>query len=354
MATIYYSFKKEKMKLLEIYLLISPISFTFELNYIPLYMKQNFTPAEDFCDKIPCKKQNHPYCHNDTYKPAAGEIKVKPFKIYLDPDKKIQMLGLQNMYRDLIACSNGKLVNLNKEHLPNAAKMHQLQWDNELEFVSAEIGRTCRVDLTYCGTTANYPDAGFIMSERAYSTFMSHLDVVEDIILSWFTSYINVPLKTIGKYEENQPIRKTMYNFSDMELWDIREMGAHRKHILKIYHFLQLVQDDATKVGCSFYICGRINGRIQYLYVCVYDRKNKEGNPVFKGHRKAARLCDKVSAKHCCLCATGDTNTTVANDTNVQCQSPELDFEVADFKSGDERLKGIISIFMFIIYLFVL
>lgn len=328
------------MRFIEIYLLISSISFTFG--------SSNFTPTADFCNKISCKQETHVYCHNNTYKSEEKLLGKNPYCIDMDGGLKQTIVKKQNMYRNLIACSNNKLMNLEKKYLPNAGQMNELEWDDELEFIADAVAATCRLDFNYCPSTPSYPDAGMIMARRAYSTFMSHADVIEDILLSWFTTYINVPLAIIREFKANQPIRKTMKNFTDREFWIIREMGAEQQYLMRTGNALQLMQDDATKMACSMYICGKENGQIQYLYVCVYDQGNIEGKPVYEEDANGARFCEHISPKNCCLCVA----VAVANSTET-CFNPILNFEVANF-NGIERSEGIPSILLLIICLFVL
>lgn len=345
------------MTLLGIYFSIFQISVTFAFNYIPSYMNLKFEPNASYCEQISCKKKTHAYCHNETYKSPVEPLGPSSSAIYLDSSVKLDLVKLQNDYRNLVANSNKKLVNLDRDPLPNAAKMHELVWDSELEFVAKNITETCRMDMDYCPSTAGHPEAGKIMSQRAYSTDMSHTDVMNDMVLSWFTSYVNVPLKIIRKFQANQPIRRTLKDFSEKEIWEIREMGGHRKYVLKTFDILQLIQDDTKRVGCSLFSCGRKNGQIQYMLTCVYDRANIEGERVYEESEKPAELCDDISTYHCYLCAVGEINITYADNRSVQCEKPaqmEVFDQLADFSNGNGKVQVILQTLLLFTFLFLL
>lgn len=338
------------MRLLQLFLAISQVALALARLHIPRNMIKHYSPPADFCEKFTCKKENHPYCHNGTYKSDAEIIGPQPEFTHLDIALKLKIVRRHNSYRNIIACSNKSLLNLNKERFPNAARMNELAWDNELEFVADKIARTCQMDMSFCPYTPTYPNAGKVMLKRAYSTSMSQIDVVGDMLEALFLSYVNIPIKVVEEYNGSQPIRKTLYNFTNMEIWELKEMGVDLRYILKSFDFLQIVQEDTSKVGCSFYECGRKRGQYQHMFVCVYDLANKDGKMVYKVGDYGGRLCKRKSTEHCCLCDTGEGKPKEPNAT-AACKSAEIDFEVAKFHNKSHLFRESI-LFIFIGFLF--
>lgn len=339
------------MKFLTFCLWIFQIQFVLGFHYIPRYLNEQFTPSANFCDNVSCKKKNHPFCNNGTYESKAEIIGTVPQLRFLDVEVKMEILRMQNMYRNIIACSNKTLMNFNKETLPNAGRMQELLWDIELEFIADSIARTCLMDLDFCPYTPNYPRAGKIINRMAYSSYISQIDAVENIIMDSFLSYINVPLDVIKKYEENQAIRRTLASITDTEMWELNEKAIDRDYILNIENILQMIRGKTEKVGCSLYGCGRKNGQYQFVFVCVYDKGNSVGEPVFKEDSDGGRLCKKKSPQYCCLCATPEPNNTVV-DRTIKCEIARVDFDLAKFSNGSHEHLNVLAIFLNLILCF--
>lgn len=198
-------------------------------------------------------------------------------KIKLDGQLKALVIREHNVRRDMLACGSVK------PH-PPAARMTEVTWDDELEFLAECNTNRCDYGHDECRSTKEFPFAGQnIASKRICGRTI--LKPEEMIVLSvdiWFQEHRNTTPTMTDRYPKNQP-------------------GG------PIGHFTVMVNDIVRRIGCSLIVYEEPGKRknqkcLRYYLVCNYSYSNFDGEKSYIKSREPAKECYFRSNQYPCLC----------------------------------------------------
>ncbi|XP_062550445.1 antigen 5 like allergen Cul n 1-like [Armigeres subalbatus] len=215
-------------------------------------------------------------CKESTYGPLCDGKNAQ--KIDLDDKLKALILDEHNVRRNALACGTIK------PH-PPAAKMIELTWNDELEFLAECNTMKCVYGHDSCRSTSEYPFAGQNIASKLVCgrTPLAVEGMIVDSVDVWFQEYKNTTPAMTDSYPEG------------------KVPGG------PIGHFTQLVNDMVQCIGCSYitYEEQRENKKTcqRHYLVCNYSYSNFIGEKTYTKSQKPAVECYSRASKHSCLCS---------------------------------------------------
>lgn len=270
----------------------------------------SFKPSDDFCSKVKescdLSRKLHLHCNGNLV--HNGILGKDPRKIPLDNNLKQFILDKHNEFRNIIACSEPQIQNINEESFPKAGKMYKFEWDDELEWAANLNAQTCSNDYD-CASTENYIDSGQNIGIYLGSNPVENIKILlSKTIKSFWTPYLITPLSVIDNWSSNLTnLFGVNSKFLKME---------NLENVNNNVHFTNMILDKSSRIGCSLYDCGKsVYGKhlvTKYL-VCNYEYCNVERNPVYKRSKVGGSECSKKSQKYCCLCINPSDSENYSN-----------------------------------------
>lgn len=133
------------------------------------------------------------------------------------------------------------------------------QWDDELELMSLTSAVQCRTNPNECVRTANFKHAGQNVHEKCYQPgrvpFPS--DIAKVGVLAWINEYSNISDISIEHFVDNDTIAK-------------------------IGRYLQVVKNNADRIGCSIVLYSNAENLTCSLLVCNYNVGNMVDYPTYE------------------------------------------------------------------------
>lgn len=286
----------------------------------------SFTPPAKFCETAKTKcvfedhKLKHLFCDTGYMSPESDTGPKEKTKIQINDTVKESILKAHNRYRNALGCGDVKIKNALNEIFPKAAKMPALSWDDELQWSAEQLSVSCITEHDQCRITPNFTEVGQNIGSLSQSKPLS--DVVENIIWDWFQQFVNTKVENV----ESLTFSRALTTFSDCV---VEEMIA-KKFNPKNYQnkdFIQIVLENATKVGCGLSSCLDNNGKNTYFLVCNYNAQRILKGRVYNAGKSGGSDCKERSKSFCCLCKTGEEKEGAGCDSFKEYQEP-------DFPSG--------------------
>uniref|UniRef100_T1GMV8 SCP domain-containing protein n=1 Tax=Megaselia scalaris TaxID=36166 RepID=T1GMV8_MEGSC len=214
-----------------------------------------FTPGGDFCEKLKCAKETHLFCGAKLT--PKGVLGNTPKKVELTDDQKKIILDKHNELRNILACGEPKMINLEGNIFPKPAKLPKVIWDDELEWLADLNGKTCAFAHDACIESPKYEKAGQNLGILKSTSPITP----EEATVSNIEEYLVTPLDVIDGYSQN--VLKPGENEEDVN--KIKEAGF--KVANSNGHFTSLVRDTTDTIGCVFYECGPIEDMTHSYYL---------------------------------------------------------------------------------------
>ncbi|XP_055625099.1 antigen 5 like allergen Cul n 1-like [Toxorhynchites rutilus septentrionalis] len=247
--------------------------------------------ARDYCQKDVCPggKPNIG-CHCGPKTKAASAYGSQcsgkhAHKIVVDSKLKNLILREHNMRRNLIACGS-------VAPYPAAAKMTEVTWDDELEYLAWCNTRSCVYDHDQCRSTIDFPFAGQNIAARTVCQAkpIKPEELITSSIDIWFMEHQNATPAMIDKFP-----------------------GKHTGN--PIGHFTVLVNDRVRRIGCSLIVYETSHSIstkpcLSHYIVCNYSYINFMGEKTYNKSDKSAVDCSVRSSQYSCLCGSAEPLTT--------------------------------------------
>ncbi|XP_065087710.1 antigen 5 like allergen Cul n 1-like [Ochlerotatus camptorhynchus] len=200
-------------------------------------------------------------------------------KIKIDGKLKALVIEKHNMWRDMLACGSVK------PH-PPAARMTEVTWDDELEYLAECNTKRCVYGHDQCRSTSEFPFAGQNIASKLLCG-RTILKPEEMIVLSvdiWFQEHKNTTPSMTDRYPGKLP-------------------GG------PIGHFTVMVNDIVRRIGCSFIVYEEQGKRKnqnchKYYLVCNYSYSNFVGEKTYTKTQEPAKECFFRSDQYSCLCGS--------------------------------------------------
>lgn len=215
-------------------------------------------------------------CDSSSYGPqCAGK---NPSKIKLDGTLKALVLKEHNTRRDMLAC--GSVA----PHAA-AARMSEVTWDNELEFLAECNAIRCTYGHDQCRSTREFPYAGQNIASMLIcgSRVLKPEEMILQSMDAWFQEYKNTTPAMIDEYPAKPP----------------RD---------PIGHFTVIVNDNLERIGCSYveFEEGKRNNQNcrKYIFICNYSYTNFVEEKTYIKTGEPAKECLVRSDQYPCLCGS--------------------------------------------------
>lgn len=213
----------------------------------------------DYCDSSICPPgASNIGCGNNGKLAKACPSNAKVIEM-TDELKKL-IVDTHNKYRNEVA--NGKVG-----HLPKAAAMPTLTWDNDLAETAQMNSNRCVRGHDACHNTDVYKNSGQNINYIATSAdSIDHMKEVPNLITSW--------------YDERHDVNKNMVN----------TMYDPGKSIM-VFHFAVMASDKVNKVGCGLTQWKNEGEWLQLYLVCNYSFNDFIGIPIYVSGKKPCSGC---------------------------------------------------------------
>ncbi|XP_059615289.1 antigen 5 like allergen Cul n 1-like [Phlebotomus argentipes] len=204
----------------------------------------------DWCavEKEFCRGQQHIACKHTKF-PQGSCANVKIVK--MDEDLVRGILHRHNYYRNDIAQG---LVG----KYPQAEKMQQMAWDDELAFLATEHVKHCNFDHDGCRATPDYPHAGQNLGFHATTGHLEPLVNISSFMIDeWFAENTLLDESVVSKFERSD---------------------------LKGGHFTVMVNEKNNRVGCAMITYNYHEDSYQWnavLLTCNYAKTNILNRPIY-------------------------------------------------------------------------
>lgn len=155
------------------------------------------------------------------------------------------------------------------------------QWDDELELMSLTNAVQCKMAYDKCVRTANYKHAGQNIYEKCYSAdkILHPNDIVTAGMHSWIDEF---------------------HNISDVSV----EHFVNADVIAKIGRYLQVVKNNADRIGCSLVEYNNTDDSVLCaLLVCNYNAGNVIGVPTYEVGPSASKCTTGTDSSFPGLCS---------------------------------------------------
>ncbi|KXJ70727.1 hypothetical protein RP20_CCG022650 [Aedes albopictus] len=208
-------------------------------------------------------------------------------KTNLDDRLKTFLLDKHNTARNLLACGNVK------PH-PAAAKMIELNWNDELEFLADCNTMKCIYGHDPCRSTGEFPFAGQNIASKLVcgKTPLGVEQMIADSVDVWFQEHRNTTPSMTDSFPQG------------------KVPGG------PIGHFTLLVNDMVERIGCSYITYqeqqqrGKKRTCQRHYLVCNYSYSNFVGEKTYtKSRQHPAQQCYFRSSKHSCLCSSNSSGS---------------------------------------------
>lgn len=246
---------------------------------------EDYYCRSDICpEKLPnigCACGPNPIKAKASFAPQCAN--KNPQRVALDNKLKSLVLREHNSRRSLVAC--GRV-----SPFPPAAKMTELTWDDELEYLAWCNTRRCTYGHDQCRSTRTFPYAGQNIAAKLFCGKLPPTpeEVIRNSIDIWYEEHKNTTLATMQKFSGSKP-------------------GC------PIGHFTLMVNDFVKRLGCSFVVFDqqpKNNKTCQLHYlVCNYSYANIMNQKTYTSSPKAGRDCSALSTQFPCLCNCKDSVT---------------------------------------------
>ncbi|XP_054744045.1 antigen 5 like allergen Cul n 1-like [Anastrepha obliqua] len=218
-------------------------------------------------EKKLCKTKKHIICHPDTL-PLEGEVKA-----FAPMTNKLKRMFLDhhNEFRNKLA--GGQQEFKGGEKFPNATRMREVLWDDELAYIAGEHAKRCHMAHDECRSTERFPSAGQNLHSRYRDDerYTNVPDVVLSAVNDWW-----------GEYSLVEDGNKLTEEFPG---------GVADWH--KIGHFTAMANERAAFVGCGVAFCDNCTRRKYCVMVsCNYSKTNVLRAFMYKTGDKPASACD--------------------------------------------------------------
>lgn len=173
--------------------------------------------CNDYCEieKVFCHGHQHIACKTTNF-PVGQCFNVEIVK--MDHILRETILHRHNLYRNDVASG---LVG----RYPKAAKMQEMEWDEELAYLATEHVKHCNFEHDKCRATAEFPYAGQNLGFHGTTGHLEPLtNITKFIIDEWASEHALVDESVVEKFEKSD---------------------------LKAGHFTVMVREDNCRIGCA-------------------------------------------------------------------------------------------------------
>lgn len=265
-----------------------------------------FTPPEDFCETVEriCVFEDHTlkhiFCEPDDEDDEGDGRTI----IEINDPLKESILTSHNRYRNALACGNVQLLNIINEVFPKAIQMPVLSWDDELQWSAEELSAFCIPQHDQCRITPSFEEVGQnIGTISPKKPLEDPTSVVNDIIRDWFQEYVNLIIENVDKIR----FSRAVFTYKEKVVKEMIDKNFNPK-TYQTKNFIQMVLQNATKVGCGLSLCSAEKGKYTYILVCNYNSQSNVNGWIYqKGNGDpGGSKCTEKSQNFCCLCKEGE------------------------------------------------
>lgn len=213
---------------------------------------------------------------------------------------KNMILGIHNELRNEFA--QGKYAGYEK-----ANRMGTVEWDDELTYFADLNTKRCQYGHDACHPTEEWQYTG---QNIAFAASTGELEPVKSMTQKlthvWFDEYKVTDMSYLARYQPG-PDRPWVLNFTflleSLELTLLRFACSHQNG-----HFAQMVQERATRVGCSV-IKYKQEGKNWYYYVCNYNWGILSGLPIYQVGEPTTGCKSGANPQYPALCSMAEEYT---------------------------------------------
>lgn len=319
---------------------------------IAVVRASEYLPPRSFCGSINRFCKNHPFCGPPLETKRTGTTPTKTAKPYsstraygyfetstakkvnqrsrrnskpqpptfynYDPFEKEKFARMVNYMRNEVACGSPALVNFNNGTLPKAAKMQQVEWDEELAW-GAELFLKAPHTPPECLITPRYRNLGIVKQENAKFFKYEHYSKLSHFLVDTFPSFMffSTQHNDIFADKDTDFLSPNVYD----KHYNMRQMSETHGDVKKAKDLVNIIYDSVNGMGCATLHKSNDNGRKTLDTLCLFGEKKPIGSTVYKGSKEAGSECEKLHPEMKCLCTSTEERTTikpVANEsTNV-------------------------------------
>ena len=274
---------------------------------------------ELFCNNLECiEPYLHPYCFEIGSNKTSYNLGKLTYVFPMNSKRKKVILHTHNYWRNVLAGNECPIKNLKKEIFPNATKMRELVWDDELAWLAEQEVMQCAYDLQrLCYETPKYKSIGIHRTFLGYPLKKSRRKVIGDkiehlkfdlqtYIKHLFLVYYNCQVHKIGDDMGDQFFKGTLPEELRQEILTLNYPGYY---LFPCSYFYQIINDRATKIGCAISQCLTEDNDYKFI-VCCLNSNSVTISEVYTAGETGSE-CNEMSKKYCNLCkAKGGSEET--------------------------------------------
>lgn len=247
----------------------------------------------------------------------------------MDNFEKEKFVRMVNYIRNEVACGEPALVNYDNQILPKAAKMQEVEWNEELEWAAEALVKVGMKTTKHCLLTPNFKNI-FLVKKRHSELFPYELySKLSNFLVDTMSSIRYFSVKDGGIYGDyNEDLIQP--SNEDFLMKHISGNADEARLLAKLLH------DNVNKMGCAalakytpYY------GRIGYDVFCVFSEKKMNGSAVYKTSKTAGSECERLHPELKCLCSNNEYLEKVTPTvTNTNTNRP-----IQQFPDGEEHWR---------------
>ncbi|XP_070489800.1 antigen 5 like allergen Cul n 1-like [Chironomus tepperi] len=223
--------------------------------------------GQDYCDRKLCgSKGPHVGCKN----PGKFSFFCPKDRtaVTLSENDKETILDSHNSFRNIIASGSiGSFC--------SASRMATMQWSTELENLAKLNVLQCKMNADTCRNTFEFKNVGQNLAlQQQTGSFMATTTAIIKTIQSWFYEYRQTNQTTVD--------------------------SCCGKNFLEYEHFLQMVNDRATHIGCAISRFSDTTKNV--LIACNYASGNAYRHKVYKCGKSATECSRGTNPRYKALC----------------------------------------------------
>ncbi|CAD7079262.1 unnamed protein product [Hermetia illucens] len=203
------------------------------------------------------------------------------------------IISVHNEYRNELSC--GLVEDVNKIPFPPAAKMRELKWDNELEYLAGLHVQHCTVAQDECRITSRFKlvgqNVGAIIGCVPNIGGLQIGAATNEILRQWFNEHLGATYRSSDEFQSEPQTDQ----------------------------FFQMINDKTARVGCALALCSFNTTDNILLLTCNYSYKTVNDEAVYTAGAivtKCDRANSRPSANYRCLCDLDNINLIKRSQPN--------------------------------------